>query len=190
MSEVTGPSDAHLVEVQGFFPDNATLQAAINLLEESGFPRGALSPPEEHPDYKFDPANKEENNLAGETDKAQLRTLGTGMAGYVGAAAVAGATIATGGAAGLAVAAAAAVGAGSAAAATGVGQAAEHTIQAERDKLGAQGRLVLAVRAETPEIAQKAMALMRQTGATHTEEVTAKAEALTAGISSASWTGN
>ncbi len=185
---MSAPNSAPTVELQAYFPDEATLERAINRLESAGFPRGVLSPPEEHPNFGM--PNTEGNNDAGETDKAQLRTLGTGMAGYAGAAAVAGATIATGGAAGLAVAAAAAVGAGSAAAATAAGRAADETTETKRNVLGIEGHLVLGVRTETEEARGKAEQLLREAGATRIEAIQSTDDALTAGISAASWTGN
>jgi Spy/CpxP family protein refolding chaperone len=104
--------------------------------------------------------------------------------------AVAGATLATGGAAGLAVAAAAAVGAGTAAAANSAGQAADASQVEERNKRGREGRLILAVRTRSPEQADQVMGLMQQAGATKTPPVERADQALTAGVTSASWTGS
>ncbi len=177
------------LELQGFFPDHATLMAAFNQLSDAGFSRDDLSPPSEHPHFGEQASAEPTDNTAGGTDRAQLRTLGTGMAGYAGAAAVAGATIATGGAAVVAVAAAAAVGAGSAAAAASMGQAAERASHEQMDELAAEGRLVLGVRTANQAAADRATQILRSAGATDVKPVSTAKDATTAGVSSATWTG-
>ena len=111
------------------------------------------------------------------------------MAGFAGAVAVAGATLATGGAAAVAAVAAAAVGAGAGLAANAAGHAVDQAGVEDRDQRGAEGRLILAVRARDPGQAEEIAALMKQAGATETTAVTRGAEMMTAGVSSASWTG-
>ena len=199
MSGTTGspPSDSaqgpalstSVQEIQGHFPDDATMQAALGELTLVGYDRADFSLPEEQAAHEAGTPTGGADNPTDNTDKAQLRTLGTGMAGYAGAVAVAGATIATGGAAGLAIAAAAAVGLGGAAAAETIGQAADQAQVTERDKKGAEGRLILAVRTRTPEQADQVIDLMRKSGATDVTPVTRTDQALTSGYSSASWTG-
>lgn len=185
-----GPSHAVSVqEVQGHFPSDATMQAALGELTLAGYDRADLSLPEEQAAVASGTPSEGADNPTDSTDKAQLRTLGTGMAGYLGAVAVAGATIATGGTAALAIGAAAAVGVGGAAAAEVVGQAADKAQVAVRDQQGAEGRLILAVRVRSPEQSEQVTQMMRTAGATDVTPVTRTDQALTAGYSSASWTG-
>lgn len=185
-----GPSHTTIVqEVQGFFPNDATLQVALGELTLVGYDRADFSLPEENAAVSSGTPTEGADNPTDSTDKAQLRTLGTGMAGYLGAVAVAGATIATGGAAGLAIAAAAAVGVGGAAAAEVVGQAADKAQIAARDRQGADGKLILAVRIRTPEQGDQVADLMSKAGAMNVEQVSRTDKTLTAGYSAASWTG-
>ena len=177
------------IELQGFFPDNGTLTAALERLQNVGFRRGDLSPPKEHPHWGEQPETDARSGLVKDEDSAQLRTLGTGMAGYAGAAAVAGVTIATGGAAALAVAAAAAAGAGSAAAATVAGRTVEASIKTQYNQLASEGRLVLGVRTASTEEVERATQIMLAAGSIGVVPVYAAKEATTAGIASASWTG-
>ncbi len=194
MSETDGAKagpgyDATVHEVQGVFPDDATMQGALSQLTLAGYDRADFSLPEEQPADELATPNESAEPATDDADKRQLRTMGTSMAGYAGAVAVAGATLATGGAAGLAVAAAAAVGIGTGAAANAAGQAADNAQVAVRNQRGREGRLVLAVRTTTPEQASQVTGLMQQAGALKTEAVTRADQALTAGVSSASWTG-
>jgi len=186
-----GPSLATSVaEVQGIFSNDDTMQDALSQLTLAGYDRADFSLPEEQHSTATATPNESAENPTDDIDKAQLRTLGTGMAGYAGAVAVAGAVLATGGAALLAVGGAAIVGAGTAAAAEAVGQAADKNAIGERNRRGAAGTLVLAVRTRTPAQAQQVMDLMQKTGATKVNPVTRSDEAMTAGVSAASWTGS
>jgi hypothetical protein len=185
-----GPAhQATVHEVQGVFPDDATMQDALSQLTLAGYDRADFSLPEEQPAGELATPNESADPATDDADKRQLRTLGTSMAGYAGAVAVAGATLATGGAAGIAVAAAAAVGAGTAAAANTAGQAADAAQVEERNRRGREGRLILAVRTTTPEQVSQVIDLMQKTGATKTNSVERADQALTAGVTSASWTG-
>ena len=185
-----GPSHTTTVhEVQGSFPDDAAMQAALGELTLVGYDRADFSLPDERAATASGTPTEGADNPTDDTDKAQLRTLGTGMAGYLGAVAVAGATIATGGAAGVAIAAAAAVGAGGAAAAQVVGQAADKAQVAARDQQGTEGKLILAVRIHSQDQADQVTELMRKSGATSVEPVSRTDQAMTAGYSAASWTG-
>src|SRR4051812_18964587 len=153
-------------EVQGRFPDDATLQDALSRLTLAGYDRADFSLPEEQPAGSPTTPNEGQNAATDDIDKTQLRTLGSGMAGFAGASAVAGATIATGGAAGLATLAAAAVGLGAAAAATGIGKAVDQADVDARNRRGAFGKLILAVRTRSGEQAGQVSEIMRQAGAT------------------------
>lgn len=185
-----GPSNAVTVrEVQGVFPDDASMQDALSQLTLAGYDRADFSLPEEQPAGRPATPNESADPATDDADRRQVRTLGTSMAGYAGAVAVAGATLATGGAAGLAVAAAAAVGVGTGAAANSAGQAANAAQVEARNRRGREGTLILAVRTTTPEQADQVIGLMRQAGATKTDAVERADQALTAGVSSASWTG-
>jgi len=176
-------------EVQGVFPDDDTMQGALSQLTLAGYDRADFSLPEDQPPGEQATPNQSADPATDNVDKAQLRTMGTSMAGYAGAVAVAGATLATGGAAGLAVAAAAAVGIGTGAAANAAGQAADNAQVEERNRRGREGRLILAVRTRTAEQADQVMGLMQKAGATKTEPVTRADQAFTAGVTAASWTG-
>ena len=194
MSETSGakagPEHQDTVhEVQGVFPDDATMQGALSQLTLAGYDRADFSLPEEQDANGVATPNESAEPATDDADKRQLRTMGTSMAGYAGAVAVAGATLATGGAAGLAVAAAAAVGAGTGAMANAAGQAADNAQVEARNQRGREGRLILAVRTTTPEQASQVTRLMQQAGALKTEAVTRADQALTAGVSSAGWTG-
>jgi len=186
-----GPGHSATVqEVQGVFPDDATMQDALSQLTLAGYDRADFSLPEEQAAGEPATPNESADAATDDADKRQLRTMGTSMAGYAGAVAVAGATLATGGAAGLAVAAAAAVGIGTGVAANATGQVADAAQAEERNRRGREGTLILAVRTTTPEQANQVIGLMRQAGATKTEAIERADQALTAGVSSASWTGS
>ena len=182
----SGPSLGNTVHgVQGTFPSDASLQDAMAQLTLHGCDRADLSLP------KFDPpaggATPDESaeNPDTDVDDRQVRTLVTGMAGYLGAAVVAGATVATGGAIGLALAAAAAVGIGTGLTANAADTAFSEAEHAQREVLAQQGRLVLSVHAWDEEGQQEIMAILQAAGATRAVPVVRQEE----GISSASWTG-
>lgn len=194
MSETSGAKagpeqEATVREVQGVFPDDDTMQGALSQLTLAGYDRADFSLPEEQDANAVATPNESAEPATDDADKRQLRTMGTSMAGYAGAVAAAGATLATGGAAGLAVAAAAAVGIGTGAAANATGQATDTAQVEARNQRGREGRLILAVRTTTPEQVEQVKGLMQQAGATRTEAVTRADQTLTAGVSSAGWTG-
>jgi hypothetical protein len=176
-------------EVQGRFPNDAALQAALGQLTLAGYDRAEFSLPEEQTDLAATTPNEGQNAATDSIDKAQVRTMASGMAGFAGAAAVAGATIATGGAAGVATLAATAIGAGMAAAATGIGKAVDLADVDERNRRGALGQLILAVRTRSDAQAQQVMQIMREAGAGEVSPITRTDDALTRGVSSAAWTG-
>ncbi len=195
MSETTngpkaGPGhEATVLEVQGLFPDDATMQDALSQLTLAGYDRADFSLPEDQPNKAASTPNEGAAPPTDDADKRQLRTMGSSMAGYAGAVAVAGATLATGGAAGLAVAAAAAVGIGTGAAANAAGQAADAAQVEERNRRGREGTLILAVRTTTSDQVNQVKTLMQQAGASRTEAVERADHSLTAGVTAASWTG-
>ncbi|WP_158743729.1 hypothetical protein [Acidisphaera sp. L21] len=193
MSEQTaskaGPTMAESVEeVQGIFPSDAAMQDAIAKLTLAGFDRADLSLPATHTTPGHATPNQGAADPMTDTDVRQARTMGTSMAGAVGAMAAAGATIATGGAAGLAIAAAAAVGAGSALAANAAGTAAKVTQEEGRDEAAAAGELVLAVHAATPEKRADAERIMQASGASKVASVS-RVAAAAPGMDSSAWTG-
>lgn len=182
------PLGATVSEVQAVFASDAALQDAMGRLRNAGFDHADLSLPAAHPPAGEATPNQGAATPLGDDDTRQARTLGTSMAGTVGAFAAAAATVATGGAAGVAIAAAAAVGAGSAALAHGASDAAKAGQDQARDKSAARGELVLAVRTTDADGQHRAEALMREAGATRVAAVTRENAAMP-GTDSASWTG-
>ncbi len=187
MSEQTGKEGPALAEsvaeVQGWFPTDAAMQAALAKLTLAGYDRADFSLPEDHPGAVATPTEGADNPTDA-IDKQQIRTMTSGMAAAGAGMAVAGVVL-TGGV-GLAAAAA---GLGAAALTSGAGVAADNTQVQERDQLGAAGRLILAVRTDQPGQAPQVESIMRDAGATRTMQVTRSDTALTAGVSAASWTG-
>ena len=175
-------------EVQGIFPSDAALQDAIGRLRMVGFDHADLSLPATRPVAAEATPEQGAANPLTEDDSRQMRTLGTSMAGTIGAFAAAGATVATGGAAAVVIAAAAAVGAGSALAANAVGTAAKDGQADTRDEAAAAGQLVLAVHAPTPEKRADAERIMREAGASTVGSVQ-RDSSPAAGVDSTGWTG-
>ena len=175
-------------EVQGIFPSEAALETAMSGLTLAGFDRAAFSLPHTQPVTGTATPEQGADTPITDADVRQTRTMGTSMAGTIGAFAAAGAVVATGGAAAVAAVAAAAVGAGSALTANAVGNAADGAKTADQAAAAAAGRLVLAVAA--PDAAQQAKAeqIMREAGATSVEAVSRTGGAVQ-GIDSAGWTG-
>lgn len=190
MSDNQGPALTETVqEVQGHFPNDALLQDALGQLTLAGYDRADFSLPQDQPDQAIQTPTEGAESPIDQIDKSQVRTMGTSMAGYAGAVAAAGVTLATGGAAALAIAAAAAIGGGSALTANAAGRAADQASKDDRDERGRAGTLILAVRVADAESAQSATAIMRQAGATQVDTIGRGTDMLTAGVSSASWTG-
>ena len=175
-------------EVQGIFPSDAALEDALGRLRMVGFDHADFSLPTTNPTPAHATPEQGAANPLTEDDARQARTLGTSMAGTIGAFAAAGAIVATGGAAGVVIAAAAAVGTGSALAANAVGTAAKTSQEETRSDAAARGELVLAVHAPTPEKREHAERIMRECGATAVEGVRRNRGDLTA-IDSTGWTG-
>ena len=85
-----GPGhDATVREVQGVFPDDATMQDALSQLTLAGYDRADFSLPEDQPAHEVVTPNESAAPATDDADKRQLRTMGTSMAGYAGAVAVA-----------------------------------------------------------------------------------------------------
>jgi hypothetical protein len=187
-----GPALSETVqEVQGWFPDDATLQAALGKLTLAGHDRADFSLPEEQVLANPATATPNESAVAPETpiDHQQIRTMNAGIAGSTGGMIAAGAVVATGGAAALAIGAAAAAGLGAMAISEGIGKGAEQAKVNEHNRRGAVGTLVLALHVTDQAKAEQAVQVMRESGATRTKLVTRTNEALTAGVSASSWTG-
>ena len=178
-------------ETQGWFPDNESLQAVIAKLVLARYNQTDFRLPDEHAAANSVASTLNKGTDAPETpiDHQQLRTLGTGMASYAGAAIAAGVVLATGGAAALVAGAAAAGGLGVAAISTGVGKAAYQVHVDEHDRDGAAGTLMLAVPVADQLQADEVAHIMRENGASQTKLVPRIDEALTPGVSASSWTG-
>jgi hypothetical protein len=180
-------SEASAQEVQARFQDDAELKGAIEQLGLVGYDRSDLSLPEDQSASGLGAPNDDVNDQ-------QLRTMGSSMAGTVAAFALAGATIATGGAAGVAALGAVAVGVGTTAAASVAGAALEdnehRASAAQRDQQGAEGSLLLAVRTRGKAQIEQVTTILRAAGATDVHPVSQSDAALTAGVSAASWTGS
>ena len=190
-SENQGPAlGGSVQEVQAYFPNDATMQDALAQLGLAGYDRSDFSLPEDQVDSSQQTPNTDAGNPTDDTDKRQLRTMGSGIAGTAAAFALAGATIATGGAAGVAALGAAAVGGGAMAAATSSGAAMDKAEAEKRDQRGAEGRLILAVRTRDENQAKQVIEIVRAAGATDAQAITRSSDALTAGVSAASWTGD
>jgi len=175
-------------EVQGVFPSEAAMETAMSHLTLAGFDRAALSLPQTRPDPGMATPEQGAEAPVTDTDMRQTRTMGTSMAGTIGAFAAAGAVVATGGAAAVAAVAAAAVGAGAALTANAAGNAADAAQTESRAEAAAAGTLVLSVAA--PDAAKQSLAeqIMRSAGATKVAAVERHAGVVT-GIDSAGWTG-
>jgi hypothetical protein len=193
MSDTTGSKpgptlNPSVQEVQGVFPSEASMEAAIAKLTLSGFDRAALSLPQTHPTPGMATPEQGADTPITDTDIRQARTMGTSMAGTIGAFAAAGVVVATGGAAAVAAVAAAAVGAGAALTANAAGNVADAVKTEGRAEAAAAGTLVLSVAA--PDAAQQTLAeqIMRDAGATKVAAVERTNSAIT-GIDSTGWTG-
>ena len=184
-----GPALANEVqEIQGKFPNDDALQDALSRLTLLGFDHADFSLPDlnaptETPDEGASAATDD-------IDTQQVRTMASGLTGATAGVAVAGVLAATGGVAAPLIAAAAGASAlGAAAATTGAGVVADQANSGERDRLGAEGKLVLAVRTRTAERVSQARQAMEEAGAIEVRNVERAEEALTRGVNATSWTG-
>ena len=178
-------SQQGILEVQGWFPDNASLQATIHGLRSAGYVRADASLRE----GEAGPGPGRDASGPTPVDHQQMRTLNTGMAGYAGGVLAAAVAVASG--VGVPVAAGAAVvaGLGSGGVMERIGRALQQKQIDERDRQGAAGALLLAMHVADQEHAGEVTRIMRESGATLTKLITNRDQALTAGVSSASWTG-
>ena len=178
--------DAH--ELQGSFPSDTAMQEALSKLTLLGFDHADFSLPDPNA-----PSGTPDDAVAAtdEVDKTQMRTMASGMTGATAGVGIAGVLMATGGVAAPIVAAIAGASAiGGVAATSGAGVVADQADSSARDKLAAEGKLILAVRTRNAEMAQKAEAAMREAGATDVTSIADATKAKTRGVSSASWTGS
>lgn len=147
-------------------PTGESLDAAIKELETAGFDRADLSLPEidPPPDRATPEAGAKEADT--DVDAQQARVMHGGVGGAAAAMIAGTAAAATGGAA--AVIAAAAIGSGLAvgAAANAISRAFSNEEQADRDRKLAAGKLVLSVRAATPDRQARARDILSAAGAT------------------------
>ena len=174
-------------ELQAHFPNDAALQTAMSGLEHAGFDRADLSLPDTH--AAVDTPDSADA-ATGDIDRGQLRTMASGMAGTTAGFAVAGVLLATGGVAAPVVAALGGASAiGTVLATSGASNAVDAAGATARDALGAQGRLILAVRIRSMELSAKAEAVLREAGGTNITAIVNADEAQTRGHSSTSWTG-
>ncbi|MDT7950825.1 MAG: hypothetical protein RQ966_04905 [Acetobacteraceae bacterium] len=181
------PLKDDMQELQGNFPNDAALQVAIGKLELAGFDHADLSLPDPTADASTpDSAGAATDNV----DRTQLRVMNSGMAGTTAGFVAAGALIATGGVAAPVIAAVSGASAlGTIAAYSGASNAVDAALAEQRDKLGAEGKLVLAVRTRSREMAAKAESVFRECGGTNLKAIVDANEAQTRGIGSAAWTG-
>ena len=175
-------------EVQGIFPSEDTLQAAMKRLLGNGFDRAELSLPHTSPSSATATPNQGAENPTTEEDQRQIRTLGASTLGVGAAMAAAGVVIATGGVALAAVGAAAAAGVLAGGAVEGVSSAAKSAESEGRESAAQAGQLVLAVHIADAAKRQRAEMVMRECGATRVEAVR-RTDAAVAGIDSGGWTG-
>lgn len=174
-------------ELQANFPTDAALQVAMGQLELAGFDHADLSLPDANaPVDTPDSADAATGNV----DRGQLRTMASGMAGTTAGFAVAGVLLASGGVAAPVVAALGGVSAvGTVLATSGVSNAVDTAAATARDALGAEGKLILAVRIRSAELAATAETVLREAGGTDITGIIDADHAKTRGVSSTSWTG-
>ena len=191
MSENTQNSEqpalaTDVYELQGKFPNDAALQVAMGKLSLAGFDHADLSLPD--PTAVTDTPDAAAA-ATDDVDKGQIRTMASGMSGAA-AGMVAGAVVATGGLAAPVVAAIGGASAlGAVVATSGVGAAVDKADVEARDRLGAEGKLILAVRIKSSDLLPKAEAALREAGATELTGIADVDKAMTRGTSSTSWTG-
>jgi hypothetical protein len=146
------------------FSSSQALDDAIRKLETAGFDRDSLGLPDMQPDERH--ATPEAGSKTADTgaDARQARVLHASTGGAIGAMVAATAVAATGGVA--AAVAGAALGAGAAVGGLAhlLSGALSHSEQQDRERRAAEGRLVLGVRALTPERHERAVEILRETG--------------------------
>lgn len=175
-------------EVQGVFPNDDSIQAAMKRLLGNGFDRAELSLPRTSPSSATATPNQGAENPTTEEDRRQIRTLGASTLGVGAAMAAAGVVIATGGLALPAVGAAAAAGLATGGMVEGATTASTNSERSDREAAAQAGELILAAHVADPEKRQRAETIMRECGATRVEAVR-RTDAAVEGMDSSSWTG-
>ncbi len=175
-------------EVQGIFPTDDSIQAAMKRLLGNGFDRAELSLPRTSPSSATATPNQGAENPTTEEDRRQVRTLGASTLGVGAAMAAAGVVIATGGVALAAVGAAAAGGLIAGGAVEGASGASQASELSDRKAAAAVGELILAAHVADPEKRQRAETIMRECGATRVEAVR-RTDASVDALDSSGWTG-
>jgi hypothetical protein len=190
LTEKPGPligTEVH--EVQAVFGSDAALQDAMGRLASAGFDHADFSLPIARPEPGEATPEQGAGSPFSEDDNQSMRTMHTSMAGAVGALAAAGATVMTGGAAGVALAAAAAAGTGAGLLAHSASAASDTAQHEAREQAAARDELVLSVRTPDLERRRRAEAVLREAGAIRVEPVTRTTADVASGIDSSSWTG-
>ena len=179
LSEADGNSpvqEQHVLEVQGWFPDDAALQATIDGLRRAGYVRANASlGGDEKPPTPI--------------DEQQMRILTTSTASTAGAMLAGVAVLASGAAIPLAFGAAMAAALGLGALTECVGQKEVQKHIDERNRHGAAGTLMLAMHVNDQAHADEVTRIMRDNGSTRTKSVTRADQTLVSGIRAASCTG-
>ena len=172
MVDKAGPElGSKVEEVRGSFPTDQALQEAVSQLSMAGFDRADFSLPIQPAEGGDLTPEQSAGDPTTSTDSKQLRTMGTSMAGAVGALAAAGLTVATGGVAAAAIGAAAAAGLGSGAIAHFAGRESEQAREQGRDDAASVGALMLSVRTATVARTARAVKVMRDCGARDVQSV-------------------
>jgi hypothetical protein len=164
-----GPAIGTIHEVRATFSSPEAMQDAVDRLEISGFDRADLSLPETLPPGRHATPESGAKPVDTDEDARQARTLHTSGAAAAAALAAAGVVVATGGAAAPAVAAAAVGGGVVGGAVYALSSAANQGEQEDREVKAASGRLILSVRAMTPQKRAEAEAILSSAGATAME---------------------
>jgi hypothetical protein len=146
------------------FASSQLLDDAIKKLETAGFDRDSLGLPDIQPDICH--ATPEAGSQAADTDveAQQSRLMHASTGGAVGAMLGATAVAATGGVAAAVAGAAIGVGAAVGGLAHLMSGALSHSGQQDRERRAAEGRLVLGVRALTPDKHERAVEILRESG--------------------------
>jgi hypothetical protein len=143
-------------QLRATFPDQAALDAALELLRLRGFDRADLSLPT---------SGAQSDQPTTDIDRQQARTLGGSTAGVVAALGGAVITVATGGAAAAAVGVAAAAGLAAGGATHAAIAGSGETRKEEQQEAARKGELVLVVSVRDAALDQPAQDALREAGA-------------------------
>lgn len=158
---VTDPASA----VLALMPTSKVLDSAIKELSDAGFDRADLSLPEAEPPPERSTPEAGAEDPDTDVDAQQSRLVHSAVGGSFAAMMAAAATAATGGAAAAVAGAAIGTGLVVGAAANAISRAVSGQEQEERDRRAAEGKLILAVRAKSPELRRRAGEILRAAGA-------------------------